>query len=290
LQQNSLIYEKCCPYENQMQESRPVNVTSTLHWGNKYEPVTIMLYEKKNNTKVGVFGCIIHPTYSFLGASPDGINIDKSSNLYGRMIEVKNIVNRDITENPKEEYWIQMQIQMETCNLDECDFIETRFKEYENEEKFYENETDSEYRGVILYFINKVSDFSNISNTPHYEYMPLDIPIEKEEIDKWIKNKKNELKNEYSLYETIYWYLDEYSCLYVKRNKKWFNASIGKISEIWKTIEKERVEGYEHRNVKKKVIKPEVTHDNETTSQYIKNLPQLSNICLIKLDENGDVL
>ena len=48
------------------------------------------------------------------------------------MLEVKNIYNREIRGIPKEEYWIQMQIQMETCDLDICDFLETRFLEYFN--------------------------------------------------------------------------------------------------------------------------------------------------------------
>ena len=42
--------------------------------------------------------------------------------LDGRMLEVKNMYNRDINGIPKEEYWIQMQIQLETCNLECCDF------------------------------------------------------------------------------------------------------------------------------------------------------------------------
>ena len=46
---------------------------------------------------MGEFGCIPHPTYPYIGASPDGINIDSESNKYGRMLEIKNIVNREIT-------------------------------------------------------------------------------------------------------------------------------------------------------------------------------------------------
>jgi hypothetical protein len=45
------------------------------------------------------------------------------------MLEIKNIVNRDITGEPLHHYWIQMQVQMEVCDLDVCDFLETRFKE-----------------------------------------------------------------------------------------------------------------------------------------------------------------
>ena len=67
----------------------------------------------------------------------------------GLVIEIKNIFNREITGIPKLEYWVQTQIQMETCDLDKCDFVETRFKEFETEEEFYQD-TTSEYKGVIL--------------------------------------------------------------------------------------------------------------------------------------------
>jgi hypothetical protein len=70
------------------------------------------------------------------------------------MLEVKNIVNRDINGIPKEDYWIQMQLQLECCNLEYCDFVETRFKEYEDEENFYKEDIENsyEYKGIILTF------------------------------------------------------------------------------------------------------------------------------------------
>lgn len=71
-----------------------------------------------------------------MGASPDGINVDVNSERYGRMLEIKNIVNREINGIPKKEYWVQMQMQMEVCDLDECDFLETKFVEYENADVF----------------------------------------------------------------------------------------------------------------------------------------------------------
>jgi putative phage-type endonuclease len=285
-QQNSIIYEKCKPYEIH-NDSGYVNINSALHWGNKFEPVTIMLYEDIYNTTVSDFGCILHSEYPFIGASPDGINTDPKSERYGRMIEVKNIVNREITGIPKEEYWIQMQMQMEICNLNECDFIETRFKLYNSEEEFYSSEMLHDHRGVILYFIKKLSDFEKNSNEPYYMYMPLDVSLQKESIDEWIQEIKKDLSDKFSLYETQYWYLDEISVVLVKRNNDWFKKSIEKIRNIWNTIEKERVEGYEHRAVRKK---PVVVHDESSTNQIIKNLPSSNNVCLIKLDENGDVI
>ena len=85
-----------------------------------------MYYEKTYNTTVGDFGCISHTDYEYIAASPDGINIDDTSPLYGRMLEIKNTVSRVITGIPKLEYWIQMQIQMEVCDLNECDFLEMK--------------------------------------------------------------------------------------------------------------------------------------------------------------------
>ena len=40
-------------------------------------------------------------------------------------VEIKNIVNREITGIPLEAYWIQMQVQMEVCDLD-LTFIESK--------------------------------------------------------------------------------------------------------------------------------------------------------------------
>lgn len=104
--QNQLIYEKCLEMKTNVSIGQ-VNINTPFHWGQKYEPVSVMVYEFKYNTKIGDFGCIQHSTHSFLGASPDGINIDISSERYGRMLEIKNIVNREIDGIPKKEYWIQ---------------------------------------------------------------------------------------------------------------------------------------------------------------------------------------
>jgi len=187
-QQNSLIYEKCKPLE--YFGNAPISTTSAMHWGQKFEPVSVMIYEQMYCTRISEFGCIQHTDYPFIGASPDGINTDPSSERYGRMLEIKNIVNRELNGIPKEEYWVQMQIQMEVCDLDECDFFETVFKEY-SEDEFYAD-TEHEHRGVILYFVQRISvgdinAYASATNSPKYVYMPLDIPLTKEYVDSWIR-------------------------------------------------------------------------------------------------------
>ena len=58
---------------------------------------------------------------------------------------------------------------MEVWCLDECDFLETRFKTYENEEEYEKDGTftktkDNKYKGIILHMMemNLSSTISNI--------------------------------------------------------------------------------------------------------------------------------
>ena len=132
-----MIIEKCEPIN--INKFKCTNCNSPLHWGQKYEPLSVLYYEYINKSSVSEFGCIPHNKYSYLAASPDGIICDEESEIYGRMLEIKNVVSREITGIPKMEYWIQMQLQMEVCNLNECDFLETKFVEYINMEDYLED-------------------------------------------------------------------------------------------------------------------------------------------------------
>jgi hypothetical protein len=48
-----------------------------------------MIYETLYSTKLGEYGCIRHPKYDYIAASPDGINVDSNNERYGRMVEIK---------------------------------------------------------------------------------------------------------------------------------------------------------------------------------------------------------
>ena len=253
--QNQLIYEKCCELTNKGSIG-PVNINTPFHWGQKYEPISVMIYEDKYNTKIGDFGCIQHPKYIFLGASPDGINIDETSDRYGRMLEIKNIVNREIDGIPKKEYWIQMQLQMETCNLDECDFLETMFQEYDSEKDFLEDGTfftskENEIKGIIMYF-------NKLDGNPCYIYKPL--YMDKEEFYEWEEDNMDTMN--ITWIKNIYWKLKICSCVLVQRNEKWFCDNIKQLQNIWSIIEKERIEGFEHRAPNKR-IKNEINNPEE---------------------------
>ena len=280
---NQLIYEKCQPLKkcDETEEFKMVNVNSTLHWGQKYEPISVQLYEKIYNTKIGDFGCIPHQKYKFLGASPDGINIDKNSDRYGRMLEIKNVVSREINGIPKKEYWIQMQLQMEVCDLDECDFLETKFIEYSDRHSYADDTTETEtthfetgdvfrneciskdgkQKGVIIYF------YTN-EGKPFYVYRPLHI-IHPKDITEWSDKIVDHFQSapyNYIYMKDIYWKLEKLSCILVLRNHEWFKNNISQLEKVWKTIEEERKTGYDHRapNQKPKKDPPKAFVENKS--------------------------
>ena len=247
---NQLIYEKCQPIkkfdDNGDEEVKLVNTNTSLHWGQKFEPLSVLIYEHKFKTTVEDFGCIQHKTYKFIGASPDGIIVNKNCDRYGRMLEIKNVVSRDINGIPKKEYWVQMQLQMEVCDLDECDFLETKFTEY-TDYTAYKNDTTDKMKGIIIYFHTK-------DGKPFYVYKPL----EETDVTKWEDDTLSLYQSDeynYTYMKFIYWKLDVFSCVLVLRNKDWFKNNIPQLEKVWKIIEQERVTGYEHRAPVKKIKK-----------------------------------
>ena len=243
--QNELIYEKCTPIDAS-KYSQSVNTESPMHWGQKYEEVSVMWYEREFATEVSEYGCLPHRSISYLAASPDGIVTKPTCGRFGRMLEIKNIVNRDITGIPKKEYWIQMQLQMEVCELDECDFLETRFKEYDNHAEFVADGTfthtaEGEMKGLLLYF--------NKAGAPLYEYAPLG--MSEPEYDVW-ESTMLAKHAQLTLVRTIYWRLDEVSCVLVLRNRTWFNHVKPTLDDFWAKIVHDREHGYEHRAPQRK--------------------------------------
>jgi putative phage-type endonuclease len=289
-QRNSLILEKCRPLDEgaltlKFGGNAGTEPETAMAWGIRYEPVSKMIYEKMFNTRVDDFGCIKHFEHDFIAASPDGINVDPRSPLYGRMLEIKNPLSREITGIPTEKYWVQVQLQEEVCDLDECDFFETQFKEYEHENELY-NDTEKKYRGIMLQFVNKVQQHSG-SNSVIYDIMPLEIELKKHLVYDWINERKRAYSQECVLYNTVYWFLHKYSCVMIPRNKLWFSAALPKIREVWGIIERERVEGFDHRmSAKHKRIAAENTagRSDPTTPPLSSASKKAAKVCLVKLN------
>jgi hypothetical protein len=76
--------------------------------------------------------------------------------------------------------------------------------------------------------------------------------------------------------------LEVLSCVFVQRNKEWFKNNIGQLEKVWKTIEQERISGYEHRAPNKKLKK-----DNGATNSSLKPFLESSSSggCLLKFNK-----
>jgi putative phage-type endonuclease len=125
---HELIVNKLTPREpGQFMTAR------ALIWGTQFEPMAKQIYGKMFGVQIVDTTCIPHPRHSFLGASPDGIQIteDVTNPRYGRLVEFKCPISRKIDESLPipQQYVDQMQLQMECTQLNVCDYAEFQFKQ-----------------------------------------------------------------------------------------------------------------------------------------------------------------
>jgi hypothetical protein len=97
-----------------------------IQWGTLLESVALKHLEESTKSPIGELGLKVHDTISYLGGSPDGIQIIDGK---ARLIEMKCPMNRKITYQVPIEYWVQMQICM-ACwpDVEECLYAEYKFE------------------------------------------------------------------------------------------------------------------------------------------------------------------
>lgn len=134
-----LLKRKCKP----LKKSKSTNATT---WGIKYEPIAIEIYKKFKNVQVYESGLFKHDNINWLGATPDGITST------GKLLEIKSVYNRKITEHEPYYYWIQVQIQLEVTNTEECDLFQCKFIEYDSKKDYYNDKiTSKNLKGILKY-------------------------------------------------------------------------------------------------------------------------------------------
>lgn len=101
-----------------------------LMWGIRFEPIAKQIFEETTHCKVYDVSCVSHPVYDFLGASPDGLIVPTNGDekRYGRLVEFKCPMSREMKPEIPSSYVHQMQMQMECTGIDECEYVEFRFK------------------------------------------------------------------------------------------------------------------------------------------------------------------
>jgi len=199
-------------------------------WGVKYEPVADLVYEYKFKKKIKEYGLLKHDTISMIGASPDGITPD------GIMVEIKCPFCRIITGIVPHYYWIQIQIQLEVCDLEWCHFEECGLIEYDSEEEFILDTNqdgqpyltlDNKNKGIVVVACD--------DNLNKLEYFYSEITLTFDDLKKWTEEKIEEICDNPNLsyVKTTYWKLDTFSCVKVQRDREWFLEALPKIYKFW---------------------------------------------------------
>ena len=224
-------------------EDKPYESNPITEWGVKYEDIAILFYEELYNVKVLDFGLIPHPTFKAFGASPDGICDDTGNDEYvARMVEIKCPPKRKFTKTCPPHYLMQVQGQLEVCDLDHCDFFQVKIEDYENYEEYKKDvfvnddvilpgRTNLNYpKGVTVSYRKK----EEIKLT--YLYPVLN--MSDDEYHNWIKEKKIEIIEQgHEFVESKWWKISRYECTFIERDYNWWNDNVEHILKFYTDLQ-----------------------------------------------------
>ena len=261
-------------------ESNPIT-----EWGVKYEEVATRFYEYLTGASIFEFGLIPHPDFPAFGASPDGIcDINSPLHLIGRMLEIKCPPKRKFTKSVPPHYMMQMQGQLEVCDLEECDFLQVKLEEYidyndyksdilENNEKFGFTK-DNLPKGYTITYTEE-------SNTNKLKYLYCPLFSSNSMIEIWKDEKMNFLKNNnLKFHEEKYWKITRYECTLVTRKKEWWKENVENIYNYYKDL----LFYKENDNIE--ILKKKIDSVKGKKVYYIKE-EIIDDFCLISDEEDN---
>ena len=210
-----IVLSKVNPVIKPEQRPVPSEMMTPFDWGIRFEPVVKQIYEYNYKSNVKEIGRLIHPIDKRIGASPDGIVIDGPKK--GRLIEIKCPITRQLKTSIPDEYYIQMQLQMEVTGSDICDYVECRFRSLGSRGS---QDGDTILKGTMW-------RISKGMNHEKYIYGMIGSTAEDEPI----------LEEDENILEVIPWELIEMNEIEVKRDREWWKSVQPAINEFWKDVE-----------------------------------------------------
>jgi putative phage-type endonuclease len=242
---------------------------ANTHHGCKYEDVAVMIYERRFDVIIKNFGLILHPDGKSVGASPDGICSEKRlsggySPLVGRMLEIKCVVQRQINTVGEidgdicpHHYWIQVQLQLQCCSLDECDFWQCKLVELGRADWCKEISLNGMSAltglemGCVIELLprDKVAKGEPCRYEAKYLYPPR-AGMSRSQLEDWIvtakagidggklyKDNEDDEGRWFDYHKVLYWRLDKAHCQLIKRDDAWFAKTYPRIKKTWSYIE-----------------------------------------------------
>ena len=245
---NTAVAKKCSSErfidETAETESRTVFLTSeegglsAFKWGWRYEPVARDVFERvfaKGKLFDGL-GRVRHPTLPRLGASPDGLILDGEKQ--GRLLELKCPTSRELTGSIPLQYYCQMQLQAEVCDVEAVEYFEIKFtaKPKDQVTPEFRKAGKHPWMGVIC-----VTAPTSETAPPDYvyEYSPLFPTTEEGYASAMAWTPANPV-----IHETSVWAIKDWGYQTVLRNPRWWET-VGYPGYVrfWEAVEGARKNG-----------------------------------------------
>jgi hypothetical protein len=238
-------------------------------WGIRFEPVVKQILEKKWAAEIVDSGRVTHPTNSRLAASPDGLFLSaRDPARVGRLLEIKCPIRRTIGEGVPFDYWCQMQIQMEVCGIDECDYVEVRIESPTKDKAAWPE--DAKPEGYVWLFQSETTAIWSYAYTE----------AEKEAAE----------ESGLRLVETIPWRLGDMWTTVVRRDRRWYAQTEEIQAAFWADVEKAQQGSYQAPVGRVRVIKEGATATGAAAAAaplFLDDTPAASPVAPPSQDADG---
>jgi hypothetical protein len=221
---------------------------SPFKWGWRFEPVARDLFATVYAGGVeNVFdglGRIKHPLLPRLGASPDGLIT--AGHRAGRLVELKCPITRQLNGSIPMDYWCQMQLQAEVCDVDAVEYFEVSFGSALGPLTIDLMSTLGTAPCATMPYIGVVAVIAPSADAPWtsytYQYSPL-IPACPEGVTT-ARDWTPTLSDGAVVLETAYWWVKDAFHKTVLRNPRWW-AAVGHptYEAFWAEVDAARADG-----------------------------------------------
>lgn len=221
-----LVYSKASSSQDVISSFRhacPTEQMNAIGWGIRFEAVVKQLLEYKDKCTIFEPGRIQHSTNKHLAASPDGIVEDSiQAQQIGRLVEIKCPYSRVIGKEIPSDYWIQMQIQMEVTDVDECEYIEANLISRRAGQTEPLDLSGATYTGIVYLLKQTVAEGEQFD----YKYMYGDIG----------STEKPKFPDGYSCVEEIPWGLKSWHRSIIQRDRAWYKGTLEWQEAFWRDV------------------------------------------------------
>jgi hypothetical protein len=214
----SLVLSKAVTSELRMSNrgACPTFEMSPFSWGIRFEPVVKSVFENAWGVTITDCGRITHGTDPNLAASPDGIfTTARDPQMLGRLIEIKCPISRPINQGIPFEYWCQMQIQMEVCDIDECQYLEVSIHSAQARKAVGEAPANPVASGLVYLLCRAETDYI-YAYTEH--------------------ERDAKVEEGFVLEDTIPWSITQFHKETVQRDRRWFAETAPMRNTFWTDV------------------------------------------------------